>query len=146
MEKYIGEKKILGVVEIALESDQTPSGNIMVSVNFEDGTKETMPKNRFEMIVTDQVSDASTVQMILRNRVGSLVYAMLHEYGVLYGEAEEILNSVSTLVNNGYEKARDIKWGYEHRLLPLNETNKVLKEYNAKQNSNGTASSGSGSN
>jgi len=143
MEQYIAEKKILGVV--VLEEEKTPSGNEMVEVKFENGTTEKMPKMRFEMIKSDKISDASTVQKTIQTKIGAQIYGLLNEFGVLFGEAEEILNSASTYVNSGYTKARDILWGCEHQYLSLIEINKILIKNHEEQNNNGAVAPGSGS-
>lgn len=142
MDQYIGNRKVMGVVEIALDSEKTPAGNQMVSVNFEDGTKETMPKMRFELIVSDTLSDASTVQETLKSKVAQYLFGALHEFGIKIGEAEGILTETSLQVNANVEKAVDIKMGFSNFQLPLNEINKII--LNARQDNNGSASEGGG--
>lgn len=142
MKNYIEDKKVMGTS--VFEGEKTPGGNEMVKVMFEDGSEEIMPKLRYEMIVTEERSDASTVQQTIQQKVGAVLFGVLHEYGILMGEADEVINTAANLVNAGYEKARDIKWGFPHRYLPLNEVNKVLIENHAKQSSDGTASVGGG--
>lgn len=140
MDKFIGEKQVLGVEE---SIGVTPGKNPMVKVLFQDGTSEFMPKLRFEMIVTNNKSNASEVQNTLNTKVGGVLYGVLHEYGILMGEADQLINECANLVNSGYEKARDIKWGFQHRFLPLNEINKVLVESlkkDATKDNNGTTS------
>tara|TARA_R110000868_G_scaffold171824_2_gene407607 strand:- start:800 stop:1249 length:450 start_codon:yes stop_codon:yes gene_type:complete len=146
MEKYIGEKKV-SLAPTIIEGSKTPAGNPMVEVNFVDGSKEVMPQSRFELIATSEKSNASAVQEVLKQKVGGVLYGVLHEYGILMGEADTIINECADLVNAGYEKARDIKWGYTHRLLPLNEINKILVESlkkDATKDNNGASSVGSG--
>ena len=144
MDKFIAEKKVLGTV--VLEGVKSPAGNEMVEVNFEDGSKEIMPKLRYEMITTNEISDASTVQKTIHSRVSETLYATMHEYGILLGEVEEILNYVSNLTNSGYEKAHDVIWGFPHYKLPLNKINAVLLENHAKENNSGVVSKGGESN
>lgn len=141
MEQYIGEKKVI-LVPSLFEGTKTPAGHDMVEVNYEDGTREIMPKARFEIIVTDVKSTPSDVQNTLKTKVGGVLYGVLMEYGILMGEADSIINESADLVNAGYEKARDIKWGIAHRLLPLNEINNVLVTHmkDAKQDNNGASS------
>ena len=137
MEQYIEDKKVLGVTIL---EEKTPGGNSMVSVAFEDGTFEVMPEARFNIIKTSEISNASQVQEKILSQVGAVLYGMLHEYGIKMGEAEEVLNSTSTYINSGYEKARDIIWGISHRKLPLIQINKILIKEHAKENNNGTTS------
>jgi len=139
MEKYIADKKVLALVAL---DGKTPAGNKMISVNFVDGTQEAMPEMRFNIISTNEISDASTVQTKIRNHVGSYLLGVLHEFGIKMGEADMVLNSAGDAVNLSYERARDIKWGgISHSMLPLIEVNNVLVE-NANKDNNGTASSG----
>lgn len=140
---YIADKKVLGTG--ILENQKTPAGKEIVEVLFEDGSKEVMPKLRYEMIATNEISDATGVQNKIASHVGATVFGTMHEFGILLGEVEEVLNQVSNLTNSGYEKARDIVWGTEHHKLPLNKINTILLENYAKENTNGTSSTGSGS-
>lgn len=139
MEKYIADKKVLTLVAL---DEKTPAGNKMILVHFVDGSKETMPEMRFNVISTGEISDASTVQTKIRNHVGSYLLGVLHEFGIKMGEADMVLNSAGDAVNLSYEKARDILWGgIGLSVLPLIEVNKVLVQ-NANKDNNGTASSG----
>lgn len=141
MEKYIGPKKVMGISEV---EEKTPLKNEMIKVLFEDGTSQVMPKVRYELITTDTPSDLTTVQNKIRARVSAMLYSTLHEYGVLMGEVNGISDAMFDLVNNGYEKAREIKFGFEHLELPLIEINNILLQ-NASENSDGVASTGGGS-
>lgn len=142
MEQYIEKKRVIGVVEL---DEKTSAKSDMVEVNFEDGTKEKMPKARFELIATPEVSDATKVLEKLKARVGAVLFGMLHEYGVKWGEVNQMSDAMVKLCENGMEKASDILWGYDKPGIPLNEINKILLENHAKQNSNGAGSEGSGS-
>lgn len=144
MEKYIADRKVLAVVEIPMEEHKTPAGNEFVSVNFEDGTKEVMPKMRYELISTNEQSDLSEVQKKLNNTIGANLFGALHEFGVKFGEVDGIMDVCVNLANSGFHKAQDIMFGFKQPDIPLNEINKILDEDYAKQNSNGATSTGSG--
>lgn len=141
MDKFLGEKNILGVSELV---EKTPQGYDMVSVNFEDGTKETMPKKRFEFLVTDTVSDATTVQGKIKSGLATLVLGMFNEYGVKMGETELIFGAAAGLVNDGFTKAQDLMWGVDYQGISLIEVNNVLKKNYDKEHNNGAGSGGSG--
>lgn len=142
MENFIGNKNVVTVV---LLEEKTPGGNEMVNVHFGDGTSEIMPKTRFELIVSEEKSDATTVQNKLRARTGGLMYSVLHEYGVKMGEVNDAVDSVTKLINAGYERARDVKFGFDFLDLPLIEVNKVLLDANTKNSNNGPTSVGGSS-
>jgi len=140
MEQYYGNKKIMGVYP--LEDKKTPAGSEMVRIMFEDGTEETMPKVRCELVCTETVSDLTTVQNKLKARVGAILFSTLHEYGVKMGEVNSMADAMVQLVVAGHSKAQEILFGYEYGDLPLGEINNILLK-NAKQSDNGTPSTGS---
>jgi hypothetical protein len=144
MEKYIGNQKVLAVVEIAKEEMKTPAGQEFVSVSFEDGTKEVMPKMRYELIVSDTISDASKVQEKIKSVVGTNLFGALHEFGIKFGEIDGVVDACVNLANAGFRKAQDIMFNFTQPEIPLNVINKILIEDHAKQNSNGVGSKGSG--
>jgi hypothetical protein len=140
MESYIAENKIL-TVQI-LEDQTTPVGSQMVKVTFEDGKTEIMPKVRFELIKTDEKSDATTVQNKINSRVGAMIYSTMHEYGIKMGEVNGVTDAAVNLTNAGYERARDALFGFEFLDLPLIEINKTLIHATSKNN-DGTSPVGS---
>lgn len=142
MEQYIGDQKILAVVEL---DEKTPQGNDMVEVCYE-GKKERMPKKRFELVVTDTISDATTVQNKVRDNVSSMILGMFNEFGVKMGETEPIFGCIAGLVNSGFTKAQDLIWGTDFGGISLIDVNNVLKKNYDKENSNGVGSGGSGTN
>lgn len=139
--KYIAEKAIVAVVEL---DEKTPQGNDMVEVCFE-GSKEKMPKKRFELIATEEVSDATTVQNKVRDSLSSIILGMFNEYGVKMGETEPIFGCIAGLVNSGFTKAQDVMWGVDFQGISLLAVNDVLKKNYDKENNNGAGSEGSGS-
>ncbi len=145
MSQYIADKKIESVQEF--EGKLTPSGAKFAKVTFEDKSVEIMPVTRLEMIATEEVSDASKVQLQIRKRVSSMLFLTLHEYGVKIGEVNGINDSLVDLVDAGHEKAATILFGYEHHFLPLNVVNDILmKDANAntkEESADGAASDGS---
>lgn len=121
---------------------KTPAGGEMVKVIFEDGSDETMPKVRFELLVTSEVSDASTCQKKIRARLGAMLYSTLHEYGIKVGEVNGISDAMVDLVNAGYKKAEEVLFGYETSEVPLLEINSILLKYNAEKATDGATSPG----
>lgn len=139
MQKYYEDKKILLVAEV--EGKLTPGGNAMVKVTFDDGTVKEISKLRYELIATDQPSDATAANKQLVNAVGSMLYGLLMEYAIEIGEVNAIADSMVGFVNNGFEKADSALWKQDKIHIGLLSINEVLMN-NGKDN-NGTSSAGS---
>lgn len=141
MKNYIVDKQILMV---SVLEDKTPAKSDMVEVLFEDGTKVKMPKLRFELIVSDAPSTLSDVNTKLKQTASGMIFGMLHEYGVKWGEVNGIVDSVVDLVNSAFEKASNVKWGVEDKdLITLNDINNTLLKHHEQENNDGVASVGS---
>jgi len=127
MNTYIADRKFEFVV--VLQDKKTPGGAEMVQVTFEDGTSEIMPKARFELIVSEEKSDATGVNRIIRNTVGSRVFAVLHEFGIRVGEIDLVLDEVAQLTNSGISKAVNTLLKIEDKNdLSLIQVNEILLE------------------
>lgn len=124
MEQYIADKKIMLVIE--LKDQKTPMGEMFVEVSFEDGSKEMMPKKRLEMIATQEISNDSLVREELRKNVGSILFGVMHEYGIKLDEVDPCLDTVVELVNNASAKSYELLFGYNKTKIPLNAINKIL--------------------
>lgn len=140
-EQYIADKKILGVTESEIK---TPGGVNMIKVLFEDNTFEVMPRMRFEIVVSDKMSDATTVQNSIKDAVGKSLFLVMHEYGVKTGEIDGVLDQCTEFVNNGLKKASDILFGFERADITLNTINHILLEQHAKENNDGVSTTGGG--
>lgn len=143
MEQYIADKQVMTVLIL---DQKTPAGLEMVEVIFTDETKETMPKKRFEMVVSEDKTDASAVQKKITDGVGSIIYSTIVEYGVKWGEVNAVGDKMIEFVNNGFEKASDVLWKTDKPNISLIDINSVLIKDHVKdeQNNDGSASTGSG--
>lgn len=142
MDNYINDKKI---ITVSVSEDKTPAGNEIVVVHFEDKTTEKMPKFRFELLVSEEKLSLTDSFNKVKARIASVLFGTLHEYGVKWGEINPIIEAMGQLCDNGFQKANDIKWGCDRDDISLIDINKTLVD-NAKNNSNGTTSTGSGTN
>ena len=126
MENYIGKNKILLVVEI--QDKKTPAGEMFVEVSFENGTKEIMPKRRLETISSDKEQEDLEIKTLLKHKVSSTIFGVLHEYGLKMSEIDTVLDGVVELINNASEKSYEIVYGCEKSVTPLNLINDILVE------------------
>jgi hypothetical protein len=133
MDQYLSDKKIMLVVEA--KEEKTPGGEMMVEVSFEDGAKEIMPKKRLELLTTNEISSDSLVREVLRKQVGSILFGVMHEYGLKIEEVDSCLDTVVELVNNSTAKSYELLFGFEKTKIPLNEINKILLKENGDKTS-----------
>ena len=129
MDQYIGSKQIVFVKE--LEDKKTPGGDIMVEVSFNDDSKDVMPKKKFELVSKDQKYDDIEINKIVTGRVASIIFGMLHEYDLTWGQVNPVIEAIGALMENGMEKAYNIHFGVDTKTdIPLNKINQMLKEHN----------------
>lgn len=124
MEQYIADKKILVVVEV--EGEKTPMGETLVEVSYENGEKEVMPKKRLEMIASNEISSDSIVREVLRKQVGSILFGVMHEYGIKIDEVDPCIDTVVELVNNASARSYELLFGFQKTKIPLLAINKIL--------------------
>ncbi len=143
MEQYIGEKKVLAVEKL---EKKTPSGSAMVKVLFDENPAEEMPEKRFEIIKSSEKSDATTVQIKFRQTAASIIFGMMGEFGIKYGEVNGVIDMVASLVNEASNKATnilfDVDYPEDRTLIQIND---ILAKFNdSKKHKDGSASTGSG--
>ena len=138
---YIADREIVGYRTI---EKSTPLGSEMVELQYKNipgvttNDLEIMPKKRYDTIVTNEISDASTVYNKIVKEVGDTVYGLLHEYGVKLIEIDGILNDgVANQVNAAQIKASNILFGVDYEdQRTVNIINDVLIENYKRQNPN----------
>jgi len=124
MEHYIGDKEIMTVVVL---DTKTPAGEDIVCVQFTDGTKQEMPKQRLNLLSTDKRSDLAESRNMLTARVAAICFASMHEYGIKWGEVNAVMDAVVQLADNGMAKASNILFEVEYKDdITLNQINDIL--------------------
>ncbi len=140
---FIGSRGVANVVDTG---KKTPMGGVMLKVNFEDGGYEYMPEKRFDIVKTEQATDATYVRGLLSAHVtrdvGSAVYSMMLEFGCKLSEIDSITQQVIVMTNAGAEKASNLLWGIDYaNERTLNKINDILLENGPKAH-NGSESKG----
>ena len=135
MDQFIGKDKIVLVVDV--EGKKTPAGEVIVSVTFESGKVEIMPKKRLELLSSE--TEMESIQTIIKEKVGATIFAVMNEYGIKMGEINLCLDGVVELSNNGFKKCGDILFGCEYNDLTLNKVNDILLDNFKQVNGNKTA-------
>lgn len=143
--KYIFDKEITGIVEIA---ERTPQDEPFVELLFADGVTERIPKRRYDILASAAPRSRTEAKSELFKKVGSSLYSILFEYGIQMSEIDSIINELVGLVNNASDKATNYLWGVESpNDRSLNQINNVLLsygKYEEQEDTDGTPSDGSG--
>jgi len=121
-EFFVEEKKVKEVVV----ADQTPLGDAIFTISFEEGDDMPLTTRKFECIRTKEVSDATTARNTLIKKVGAELYAIMMEYGIKFSEVDPILNELVRLANDGQNLASDTLWGNTANDRSLIDVNRVL--------------------
>lgn len=143
--KFIGDREIKTVVTSDLK---TPMLAPVYLVTYIDGKSEFVSQLLYDLVMTPNKSDSTTVREILVRKIGGGLFGYLNEFGLSLSELDPVLDEVVRLVNDCSDKATNILWGVEHpKLRNLLMVNQILmknfKEENAREEStNGTAPTG----
>jgi len=135
---YIGQKKIKGTLD---SGKKTPLGDMIYEVLLEDDKKILMSAKRLELSRSDKPFDLTAARDNFIKPVASLVYGMLHEYGLQIGEVGYLCQVLATLTQDGINRSNQIRWSVEdEESISLNAINEFLMEQHAKKNKDGASS------
>lgn len=152
VEQFIGPRKVAHVVE---EEFKTHGGKDTVTVHYEGGFSEFMPKAEFESIVTEEPTDFTNLAKRKHAIILKELMAVLAEHDLKGGEIEMITNGLSNELFNAFNKATHLLWtkGDSNTFTPggntvlersLLEADRVIKSFPDKpveeKKDNGTTS------
>ena len=120
---YVHEKL---VKDVAISDEKTPLGDSIYEITFDDDSKMTLTRAKFQAIQTLEKSDATEARTTMVRELGQKMYAMLCEYGVLMSEVDPTLNEIVRLTNDNQNHALDILWGKQHYDRSILDVNRVL--------------------
>ncbi len=105
--QFVGPRKVSHVV---MEAMKTHGGNDVVTVHYDGGYTELMPKSSFESLVTPAPTDFSDLGKRKIGIITLAVLAVLAEHDLKGQEIETITNSVSNELFNSFNKATHYLW------------------------------------
>jgi hypothetical protein len=144
---YIADKRVKG---LRITEFTTPLGGEIVEVQFEDGSVIEMPKKRYDTTRTYKQSDATRERDRITEEAAHHILAVLHEWGVRFGELNNLLDAVVKSVQRAHDDATHKLWGVGHDgEQDLNQIKRVLGVANGTKktdNTDGSASAGGGAN
>lgn len=121
---FIANKEIKGTVDTG---KKTPLGDIIYEVNLENDRKAVMPAKRLELQKSEKVCDLTASRDNFIKPLASMVFGMLHEYGMRINEIDYFCQVLVGLVKSGADKANEKMWGVEDiGEISLNQVNEVL--------------------
>lgn len=106
-EKFIGPRKVAHVV---VEEMKTHGGNETVTVHYDGGFTEFMPKSSFEALATDKPTDFTDLGKRKIKIITLAVLSVLAEHDLKGEEIETLTNSVQNELYNSFNKATHYLW------------------------------------
>jgi len=100
--QYIENKEI---ESYSIVERKTYFGNEIVKVKFTDNSEKEIPKDIFDKIVSDTVSDASTVQNKIAEFIADKIIELFINYEIKIVDIDYIFNTTVKLLNAAVEKA-----------------------------------------
>ena len=120
---FVGPRKVSHVVA---EEMKTYGGNDVVTVHYEGGYSELMPKKSYEAVVTEAPTDFTALGAKKVAITTKEVLAVLAEHHIRGDEIETITNSIQNELYNSFNKATHILWTGESKTFTPG-TNAVLE-------------------
>lgn len=105
--KFIGTDEI---VSSSLADFKTPAGKDIVSVTFKNGRSRIYSAETLEYIVTDEVSDPTTVQGKHLTPVLRKVLNVLAEHDIKNGDVEMFFKMLATNIDLAFGRAINYMW------------------------------------
>lgn len=105
--KYIGSEEIESIVE---SETQTPAGGKMIDVVFKGGTSRSYPEKVMPYIITDEISDDTSLQ---EKRLTPIVRECIEtvlEYDMDFGDIETFTKQLFSNLNFHYDRAESFMW------------------------------------
>ena len=99
---YFGPYKVFGLQRV---DGSTPSGGEIVKVLFEENSAQIMPMRVYELLVSKQPTDFTTIGIKKINAVLGAVVDIMMEYNLTALEAETTLLKASNIISNMFDKA-----------------------------------------
>lgn len=110
--KYLGPNEVLGVTVV---EQKTPAGAEMVKVMYESsdlplGTVEVMPKQTYELLISDQPRDWTWVRDTQSKRIQEDLAKVLMEWDVSYTDVKHVVLGLTDKIYTAFDRATSFLW------------------------------------
>lgn len=105
--KFIGPDEITESVVI---EDTTPQGTAIIEVTYKSGKKRRYTKTALDYMLTDELSDYTTVSDKRLNKIADEVVALVREYDVTVGDIDRLMQRIAQGIENKFNEATSLMW------------------------------------
>jgi len=105
--KYIGSNEIVSTKVLDLT---TPAGTQIIEVEFKKGNKRMYNVETLKTIITDEISDESTVSQKKLMPVVQKMMELVAEHDLQYGEVDMLTKQFITNIENTFNRALSFLW------------------------------------
>ena len=105
--QYIGPRLVESIKE---EEFKTNGGNPTITVTFDGGHKEFMPKKSFDLMVTETPSDFTQLRDAKLGTIIKEILAVVAEHDMQGDDIESLSNLLTNELMNSFNKATHILW------------------------------------
>lgn len=124
--QYLGPKKIT-VVEDTPAYDTGTTSIPRVKVTLEDGTIEVLAKQMFDVMVSEEPMDLTSLRDHRIQPVAKLMLETMLEWGIDVSEVNFITTTLAMSINQSIAAANSKLWGTPENSLNLIQIDEVLK-------------------
>jgi hypothetical protein len=105
--KFIGPDEI---VELVPTNVYTPKGTPIIEVTFKGGKKRRYTATALDYMLTDELSDYTTVSDKRLNKIASEVVSLVQEYDVTVGDIDRLMQKVAMGIEEKFNEATSYMW------------------------------------
>lgn len=136
--KFIGPDEIIGST---IATSITPDEEPMIEVSFKGGKKRKYTCKALEYMVTDEISDYTTVSDKRINKIAEEVVNLIREYDITVGDLDRLMQKIAMGVEEKFNEATSFLWfgdakEYTVGFNPMYDVSLNMAEEIIKQKSN----------
>jgi hypothetical protein len=105
--KFIGPDEI---TESSVTELKTPNGAPIIEVTFKNGKKRRYTQTALDFMLTDALSDYTTVSDKRLNKIAEEVVSLVREYDVTVGDIDRLMQKIAMGIENKFNEATSFMW------------------------------------
>ena len=105
--QFIGSRKVLGVTVAPFKTEM---GNDVIKVMFEDGGSRLMTQKTFDLVVSSEASDETTISDKKLSAINIGCLRIIEEYDIDVVEFKNLLMRIQTSYMENFNRAENFLW------------------------------------